>query len=147
MGDAAIAAKISIRRKVMAELTQEQEDRAAEAVVADSQWIYGTPMRERNWVESGLRAAAPFLQLPWDEPTAEERAGIAFAIGHSASVNECVDSALARFVRERNATLMPKPVDPRLKAIETQLWGAMPDVPEDKRKIIAGWILVALDEI
>ncbi len=47
-------------------------------------------------VAERMRRAAPFLQLPWDEPTEEE-----------------IESALQEFVRRRNAALQPKPVDPR----------------------------------
>jgi hypothetical protein len=51
-----------------------------------------------------MRRAAPFLQLPWDEPTEEEidNAG-----------RRGIESALREFVRRRNAALQPKPVDLR----------------------------------
>jgi hypothetical protein len=55
-------------------------------------------------VAERMRRAAPFLQLPWDEPTEEEidNAG-----------RRGIESALREFVRRRNAALQPKPVDLR----------------------------------
>lgn len=55
-------------------------------------------------VAERMRRAAPFLQLPWDEPTEEEidNAG-----------RRGIESALREFIRRRNAALQPKPVDLR----------------------------------
>ena len=55
-------------------------------------------------VAERMRRAAPFLQLPWDEPTEEE-------IDNAGRRN--IESALREFVRRRNAALQPKPVDLR----------------------------------
>jgi hypothetical protein len=63
-------------------------------------------------VAERMRRAAPFLQLPWDEPTEEEidNAG-----------RRGIESALREFVRRRNAALQPKPVDPRREKIRNVL--------------------------
>ena len=59
-----------------------------------------------------MRRAAPFLQLPWDEPTDEEWSAIFHSIPSSSA-----RSWACEFVRRRNASLMPKPVDPRREKI------------------------------
>ena len=71
-----------------------------------------------------MRRAAPFLQLPWDEPSVEEfrpcweyAKHLSLYANHISLINEAIESALCEFVRRRNAALQPKPVDPRIAVI------------------------------
>lgn len=109
----------------MAELMQDQVARAGKAV-HDSlrENVFGAdgvPPWEKlsgGDAERYVRIAkhvAPFLQLPWDEMTKEEFRSIncEFATTSFHIVQE--------FIRRRNAALIPKPVDPRKKAIEAIL--------------------------
>lgn len=70
-------------------------------------------------------AAAPFLQLPWDDPTDPEnelafyeysraRGGVEIDNHRSDAIDKGVRMALFLFVRTRNANLMPKLLDPRV---------------------------------
>lgn len=82
-------------------LTDEQIARARDAIYAAGD------------VDAGLHAAAPFLQMPWIEPTVEEWSAIyRDATSLSARLRVC------EFVRRRNAALLPKPVDPIRNAVE-----------------------------
>ena len=65
-----------------------------------------------------MRRAAPFLQLPWDEPTKEEAES--FHEDYYTFASTSIPStlhALVRFIRYRNAALQPKSVDPRIAVI------------------------------
>jgi hypothetical protein len=66
---------------------------------------------------AGLRAAAPFLQMPWEMPTDKECREL-----HALTDNE-VGHALRQFVCDRNAALIPKPADPRREKVKTALIG------------------------
>lgn len=57
------------------------------------------------------RVAAPFLQMPWEMPTEEEVAKALHANGTT--------EALLQFVQRRNASLIPKPVDPRREKLRS----------------------------
>lgn len=74
---------------------------------------------ERRRYRRMVSAASAYLQLPWDEPT---DADIYQAAIDKFGFVERIDLLVARdlcihFVRRRNASLLPKPVDPRRKAI------------------------------
>ena len=89
----------------MAELTAQQ----IEFAVAAFENVAGhAATGELLSMAERMRRAAPFLQLPWDEPTEEEidNAG-----------RRGIESALREFIRRRNAALQPKPVDPRIAVI------------------------------
>jgi hypothetical protein len=90
----------------MAELTKEQVEQAREV------YIKSGP----NFDEY-VRAMAPYLQLPWDEPTESEisdaQADIRFTSEHQAA------KVLFEFVRHRNAALLPKAAN---EAIKDLLW-------------------------
>lgn len=84
--------------------------------------------------EAVIRAMAPHLQLPWDEPTREE----------TDSIREFDSLWFAcEFVRRRNAALPPKPVDPRIEKIMSILREGPPRPTE----FVANEILAALDEV
>lgn len=72
-------------------------------------------------IEKGLEAAAPFLQLPWDEPTDEEIAEIIRQHWHwngrRKHISEVVRFIAGQFVDRRNAAFTPKPADPRREKI------------------------------
>jgi hypothetical protein len=99
----------------MAELTDEQMGLAYCAYWGEAQ-PHGD---NRNM----LRAAAPFLQLPLDEPTKEEWDSI-----HQSSICQYGDLELIRavslgirqFLLMRNAALLPK-VDPRREKVKLLL--------------------------
>lgn len=111
----------------MAELTQDQVERAHMALNGGAGDI--------DLIHKSLHAAAPFLQLPWDEPTPEEMAAIDRDwIGFAEFVRE--------FVRRRNAALLPEPVDPRIAIVKHQLTDAAMSHGID---VVAGKILLALD--
>lgn len=126
----------------MADLTQEQVERAAKAAhdafMEDGQPIGYDKLAQtlREPYRSCVRAAAPFLQLPWDEPTLEE----------ASKANQCMDgqSAIFDFIRRRNAALLPKPVDPRLAVVRHQLGGPSMSHNLDG---VAVKILHALDQL
>lgn len=141
----------------MAELTDEQVDRAAKAHFdcgAIPSWDGASEQTKDAWRKS-IRAAAPFLQLPWEPPTFEDineatyQYGKLSRSGYDTKDNPppntyAMTSALQEFVRRRNAALMPKP-DPRLHKVICAMSGFTSD-----RKLedtIAKQILAALDEV
>ena len=120
----------------MAELTDRQVDIAAKVFME----YLSMPGGEDK---GSLRVTAPYLQMPWDEPTNEEVANI---VRKLFATTECLDmlvleDTLREFVRLRNAALLPKPVDPRRAAIVRVLREYPDRAPE-----IADKILAALDE-
>lgn len=122
----------------MAELTQEQVERAARQLIrisAAGTWEEASPAY-RHVLELSVRAAAPFLQLPWDTPTIEE----------ATKANWCMDgqSAIFDFLRRRNAALMPKPVDPRVALVEQVISRGRMHISADQ-KTLAVEIVAALD--
>ena len=111
----------------MAELTPNQIDEAAKAL------HLAMSVGERNpspWETIGYRSqdryrvmahdAAPFLQLPWDEPTQDELQRFAHEY-RNLNGTECdltaARVALGALFERRNAALQPKPVDPRREKI------------------------------
>lgn len=83
----------------MAELTEQQLESAKQELAK----VFGGPMDD-VLMTNMLRAAAPYLQFPWDEPTDGEL--ILFKdFKH-------VGNALIEFVRRRNTSLIPNSVDP-----------------------------------
>lgn len=125
------------------ELTNEQVEQAVEAA-------RNTRTPVLSWSGSGsenglelwrntMRAAAPFLQLPWDEPTEDELLMLCGTGGgyHSRT-------AIIEFVRRRNAALATKPVDPRIEKVKAVL--AKRYTAEDALlPAVAADILAALD--
>lgn len=91
-----------------------------------------------------LRAAAPFLQLSWDEPTEGAIGAAAIDLfGSSRNVDLLVTLDVCKqFVRRRNAALLPNPVDPRTKAIRKAMEGTGIDL-----SLVMDRILAALDEV
>lgn len=105
----------------MAELTQDQVDRAVKAMDA-----YTPTVITNTELGHMVRAAAPFLQLPWDEPTEEESSVIHssdLGLRLTSSFDKNKRSILSDFVLRRNAALLPKPVDPRKKVVVGLLLG------------------------
>lgn len=128
-------------------LTDEQIEAAAKAMYEGSNQgtmlPYGVPWNGMNFGERhrwlvALRAAAPFLQMPWEMPTAGEVEKALCANGTT--------EALLQFVRSRNASLIPKPVDPRREKVINILCHAdrSPEPAIDANKL-ADRILAALD--
>lgn len=74
----------------------------------------------RSEIAFGLRTAAPFLQLPWDEPTEKECillwGGVDAHLKRNGS-ERSLKYCLELFVENRNAAILPKPVDPRREKI------------------------------
>lgn len=113
------------------ELTNDQVELAVQAFVAE----FGPADSLEGIAEQrkiAMRAAAPFLQLPWDEPSTDEL-GSCFTTaykkdGYSPTQMD-INFILTWFVRRRNAALAPNPVDPRINAIarvlqeNSPLWG------------------------
>lgn len=122
----------------MSELTAAQIEKAAEAYEATGRKYALRCENNREARMDALRAAAPFLQLPWDEPTEQEKA---FAWNQSRG-NLRPDEILASFILARNAELLPMSPDPRRAAIISVL-NKYPDrAPE-----IADQILDELDRV
>lgn len=90
-------------RRNMAQLTDEQVKKAAEAYAET--WMDSKNFDMPTLRLECLRAAAPHLQLPWDDPSNEELETlyreVPYGCGHRL--------ALQYFVRRRNAALLPKP--------------------------------------
>lgn len=129
----------------MTELTDEQIDRAVDCAALAT----GEKRFDREYARHNFRAAAPFLQLPWDEPSdAEIDVFSNIAYGRTVNVvgevcRNISQMVLREFVRRRNATLLPKPVDSRRAAIlkAYKPYGYNPD-----EELMAA-ILDALDEV
>jgi hypothetical protein len=141
----------------MAELKQEQLMLAVEAQSeAIKRWQntesehmpWGTKKYHLGMCQSGLRAAAPYLQFPWENVTDQEISMIAEAQARDPFGVQC---AVVAFVNMRNAALLPKPVDPRRKKIaEILMEPVSPLVLANFRteaEVYADRILAALDEV
>jgi hypothetical protein len=132
----------------MAELTDEQVKQAAEisSSTRTHSLSWNGPRSEKGmdlWL-STMRAAAPFLQLPWDEPSMDEANEIEQNIPRNAPPVDQLMRALTVFVHRRNAALIPKPFDPRKEVIVRVL----SEQPKDAwYKDTADRILAALDEV
>jgi hypothetical protein len=119
---------------VMAELTEQQIDLAARASSAcvsklgyPARLAYATEEENKAMAHEAMRAAAPFLQLPWDEPTEEE----SYFCSDVVQANEPQD-VIGEFVRRRNAAILTKPVDPRRERIRSVLVNLFASVDPQK---------------
>jgi hypothetical protein len=110
-------------------LTEEQIELAANAMRDNWQVRFSWKML--------AEIAAPYLQAPWDPPTAEEnhRAG---------ELHRVIGKIpLADFVSRRNAALLPKPVDPRREKIAAVILPTYMD--QEKAESIVDRVIAALD--
>lgn len=123
----------------MAELTQEQVERAVAAVekLQRSNMDIGSTVAIRDVI----CVAAPFLQLPWDEPT-EEEIQVAYESTEALPLPGGSLRWLKEFVRRRNAALITKPFDPRKAKIVAALEGL---ALKAARERMADLIILALD--
>jgi hypothetical protein len=133
----------------MAELTDEQV-RLATKAANDVAISFGFPEmagkvtaeEQENIMLMTMRAAAPLLQIPWDEPSMDETNAIEREIPRHAPPCDQLMRALSLFVHRRNAVLMPKPVDLRKEVIVRVL----SEQPKDAwYKDTADRIIAALD--
>lgn len=129
----------------MSKLTDEQLQQAREAVVSkhpEGQHGDGIPMT----IEV-LRTAAPFLQMPLDEPTDDElRELFGDQKDRSQVVAAYVAKGVREFVRRRNAALQPKFPDPRVDTVIMAMQGrGSIQLGQDLRPI-AEKIVAALDK-
>lgn len=132
----------------MSKLTDKQLELAVKAFSTDPEVIV-----QGVWnLKSCLRNSAPYLQIPWDEPTSEEVIPIYANLYHykiedvSPSSIEGITKAFVEFVRIRNAAILPKLVDPRIAIVVKVLRGTnnVPYLPIEKT---AETVLAALDEV
>lgn len=94
------------------ELTNKQVELAVQAFVAKfgpADSLEGIAEQQKI----AMRAAAPFLQAPWSEPTEGAIGSAAIDLfGTARDVDVLVTTDICKqFVRRRNAALAPKPVD------------------------------------
>ena len=92
-------------------LTDEQLEQAFNAAWEAGEYTTEevTEERIRENFRTVIRAAAPYLQAPWEPPTVEEE-DISYNLWQTPSVS--CKMLLADFINRRNAALLPKPVDP-----------------------------------
>lgn len=116
-------------------LTDEQIEAAAEAAYENrakhlhSNCVWKKLSSEiRSYWRADVAIAAPFLQLPWDMPTAAEIVMVDTHGSYRVNTGEGyihfasgISSGLARFVFHRNGLLIPKHVDPRQEIIANAL--------------------------
>lgn len=119
----------------MAELREDQIDAAAKVLckTGGNKWD-DSYKGQRESYYAMAKAAAPFLQFPWDEPTSEEI--------NALDGKDHTYTMVREFVSRRNALQMPKPLDQRRAAIVEVLKQYPDRAPE-----IADKILAALDEV
>lgn len=117
----------------MGKFTQEQLDQAWNAFCDGGRGI------------TGLIAAAPFLQLPWEEPNEKE-----ISLAYSAYMRDGIGTmklALDEFVARRNSALLPKPVDPR----RAKILDVLQDMPEGGGRgldeVLTDRILAIMNEV
>ena len=91
------------------------------------------------------RAAAPFLQMAWDEPTESEVSAAFTRQFMPLDAYTSMRSGISKFVANRNAALQPKPVDPRREAVIQVLRAEHPGAMSNGA--FADVILKALDEL
>jgi hypothetical protein len=117
----------------MAKLSEQQIEQAAKAWKGTS----------NVGIKECLRAVAPYLQLPWDEPSEAERGEIRRYICQHGEVGEREVYAVCMFINSRNAALQ-KPVDPRREKIVDAIhrYGYF-----GNKEALADNIIVALDEV
>lgn len=90
---------------------------------------------------TAVRAAAQFLQLPWEEPTLAEIKSIRES--DPAGTRDAI-YLLNAFVRSRNLALLPKAVDPRREKIIAAISPCL--FSRQKEDELINRILAALDE-
>ena len=108
----------------MAELSKQQIEQAAKAMheartVSIHFWEHVFASDKERYRKAAC-AAAPYLQLPWDEPTYQEVVYANTKGGISSYLlvpTDAAETLITRFVNLRNAALQPKPVDPRREKI------------------------------
>lgn len=128
----------------MKELTDEQVERAAKVVCPLNWDVAGA--EEKSAYRDRIQMAAPFLQLPWDEPTEDEVSDIEALIQSTGAPHWFNGDCLKEFVRRRNAALLPKPVDPRRAVLLKQLSTFnVRDEQELEEEVTE--ILAAMDEV
>lgn len=133
----------------MADLNDKELKLAAEAMF--KAWYEKTPLsmdwtkgNQPMWI-AAARAAAPFLQLPWDEPTDDETYAVnSKGSSYLQAPHEMVRALLRRFVSNRNRSLLPNP-NPRRDAILRAMEGSGVARPFIEK--YADVILAALDEV
>jgi hypothetical protein len=122
-------------------LTDEQVARAVEAYYkagpTPTAWET-VPSATKYRIGEQLRAAAPFLQAPWEMPTDCEIEQFEAVPQYS------VRSRLCQFVQVRNAGLLPNPVDPRREAVIAEILDGTAK-GSIRAEILADRILAALD--
>ena len=123
----------------MLKLTEKQFELAADAYRSQDGAFTGS-------VISGLILAAPFLQLPWEYPSGDERYDLFKANRHIVPADMMMYQCVKMFVERRNAQLLPKPVDPRRQRVLCILKGAS-DHSTTTLELIADSIIAALDEV
>ena len=115
----------------MAELSKQQIDAAVMAMQeAERVSIFWEHVcaSDKERFRKAARAAAPYLQLPWDEPLMGEITTIYDSMLHGEANTFAVVRA---FVRHRNAALQPKPVDPAVEVVSRMLRGRSLDTSFD----------------
>ena len=123
----------------MAKLTEEQLRQAVDAMLRQFD-AENDPMGTELHVRMrGLEAAAPYLQMLWDEPSHQE-----WELAKEAVVGPAnpIFSALRiarEFVRRRNAALIPKPENPIIKDALANLRGVTLTHDEAQKITAAVW--------
>jgi hypothetical protein len=92
------------------------------------------------------RAAAPFLQAPWEMPTEKEAETLHANIVACGSDLRGMRHALTTFVEGRNLALLPKPVDPRRERLVAELMNARGSQFVMSHEEFADRILAAIDQ-
>jgi hypothetical protein len=138
-------------------LTDEQIEAAAKAMHEESNQgtmlPYGVPWDGMNLLEQSrwklaIHAAAPLLQMLLAEPTKKETGDFRGDLADMQNGHyKRIDAPLINFIERRNASLIPKPVDPRREkiaaAIRSDREGFIVSMDEANRQ--ADRILAALD--
>lgn len=125
-----VSGTVAERKEEDMNLTDEQVEAAAKEL-----WLVSFPWRhepkEDEWLaieecykqewRTLARAAAPFVQAPWEMPTPEEckHAVTDRDLCAMYSKEHAWRNVLRLFVERRNAALRHKPVDPRREKIES----------------------------
>jgi hypothetical protein len=121
---------------MMAKLTDEQF-RVAHRMMLDEGYAVS---------EMLMAKLAAYLQLPWDEPTDEEALLAENYLRSHGGGWSSAKVVLMEFVCRRNASLLPKPVDPRLEVVESIIARGRMHLSKDQRTLAAE-ILAALAEV
>lgn len=102
----------------------------------------------RETYRKAMRIGAPFLQIPLDNPTQDEILSIAstsnLRISGLSLAPATVQWTIYQFIMRRNASLLPKPVDPRRAKIARAMDGCAFTGPSALDRLTDA-ILAALD--